>query len=145
MQMENNGEWKSKMLMFQISASTCLGIWLYTGRTLPTEAFYRESDCLNAQFITCFCCLKTAPYKSMCTIVIGGGTKYECWNPKWISMSFQYIRVGKTEFLNLVTIFTLHIDHQDFQNHYVRVKNQSCRRPMVWPIQTWARRALGHW
>ena len=64
---------------------------------------------------------------------------------KWILLWFQYIRPGKKEFLNLVTVLNLHIDHQNFENHYVRVKNQSCRRPMVWPIQTWARRALSHW
>ena len=74
--------------------------------------------------------------------LVGGGTKYECWNPKWISMSFQYIRSGKKEFLNLVTVLTLHIDPQYLKNHYIRVKSQSCRRPMVWPIKTCARKAL---
>ena len=76
------------------------------------------------------------------TLIIGGGTKYECWDPKWISMSFQYIRSGKKEFLNLVTILTLHIDPQYLKNPYIRVKSQSCCRPMVWPIKTCARRAL---
>ena len=31
------------------------------------------------------------------------------------------------------------------KNRYVRVKNQNCRRPMVWPIKNWARRALSQW
>ena len=79
------------------------------------------------------------------TLMVGGGTKYECWNPKWISMSFQYIRTGKKEFLNLVTVLTLHIDPQYLKNHYIRVKNQNCRRPMVWPIKTCARGALSQW
>ena len=30
--------------------------------------------------------------------------------PKWILLSFQYIRMGEKEFLNLVTVLTLHID-----------------------------------
>ena len=80
--------------------------------------------------------------KPFSCIQLGGGTKYECWNPKWISMSFQYIRSGKKEFLNLVTVLTLHIDPQYLKNHYIRVKSQSCRRPMVWPIKTCARKAL---
>ena len=81
-------------------------------------------------------------WKWQARLQIGGGTKYECWNPKWISMSFQYIRSGKKEFLNLVTVLTLHIDPQYLKNHYIRVKSQSCRRPMVWPIKTCARKAL---
>ena len=62
--------------------------------------------------------------------------------PRWILLSLQYIRMGKKEFLNLVTVLTLHIDPQYLKNHYIRVKNQNCRRPMVWPIKTCARRAL---
>ena len=64
---------------------------------------------------------------------------------KWILLWFQYIRPGKKEFVNLVTVLNLHIDHKYFENHYLRVKNQNCRRPMVWPIKTWARRALSQW
>ena len=51
---------------------------------------------------------------------------------KWILLWFQYIRPGKKEFLNLVTVLNLHIDHQHFENHYVRVKNQSCRKLYIW-------------
>ena len=65
--------------------------------------------------------------------------------PKWIILSFQYTRTGEKEFLNLVTVLTLHIDRQIFENHYVRVKNQSCRRPIEWPIKTNAREALSQW
>ena len=32
--------------------------------------------------------------------------------PKWILLSFRYIRTEKKEFLNLVTVLTLHIDPQ---------------------------------
>ena len=32
----------------------------------------------------------------------------------------------------MVTVLTLHIDHQHFENHYVRVKNQSCRKLYIW-------------
>ena len=52
--------------------------------------------------------------------------------PKWILLWFQYIRPGKKDFLNLVTVLNLHIDHQHFENHYVRVKNQSCRKLYIW-------------
>ena len=65
--------------------------------------------------------------------------------PKWILLSFQYIITGEKEFLNLVTVLTLHIDRQIFENHYVRVKNKSCRRPIEWPIKTSAREALSQW
>ena len=34
---------------------------------------------------------------------------------KWILLSFQYIRTGKKEFLNLVTVLTLHIDPQNLK------------------------------
>ena len=62
--------------------------------------------------------------------------------PRWILLSLQYIRTGGKEFLNLVSVLTLHIDPQYLTNHYIRVKYQNCRRPMVWPIKTCARRAL---
>ena len=79
-------------------------------------------------------------------LIVGGGTigtKTDFLKVfKWILLSFQYIRTGKNEFLNLVTVLTLHTDPQYLKNHYIRVKNQSCRRPMVWPIKTCARKAL---
>ena len=31
---------------------------------------------------------------------------------------------------------------ENLENHYIGVKIQNCRRPMVWPIKTCARRAL---
>ena len=40
---------------------------------------------------------------------VGGGTKYESSNPRWILMSFQHISMGENDFLNLVVILTLHI------------------------------------
>ena len=42
-------------------------------------------------------------------IILGGGTKYESSNPRWILMSFQHISMGENDFLNLVVILTLHI------------------------------------
>ena len=32
----------------------------------------------------------------------------------------------------MVTVLNLHIDPQHFENHYVRVKNQSCRKLYIW-------------
>ena len=47
------------------------------------------------------------------TGIIRGGTMGAKTNflkvPKWILLWFQYIRPGKKEFLNLVSILTLHI------------------------------------
>jgi hypothetical protein len=43
------------------------------------------------------------------SLILGGGTKYESSNPRWILMSFQHISMGENDFLNLVVILTLHI------------------------------------
>ena len=46
-----------------------------------------------------------------------GGLNPEFEKPKWILLSFQYIRTGKKEFLNLVIALTLHIDIHRRKNH----------------------------
>ena len=55
--------------------------------------------------------------KSHCA-VDRGGNQMGIFNfsmiPKWILLAFQYIRTGEKEFLNLVTVLTLHIAHQNF-------------------------------
>ena len=48
-------------------------------------------------------------------VIIGGGLNPEFEKPKWILLSFQYIRTGKKEFLNLEFVLTLHIDPQNLK------------------------------
>ena len=64
------------------------------------------------------------------SLEVGGGTKCECCYPKWILMSFQYIRMGEKEFLNLVTILTLHIDPQNLKIPIIGQKNKVVVNPI---------------
>ena len=80
-----------------------------------------------------------------CTRSRGGGPNHDSQMFKWILLWCQYIRPGKKDFLNLVTVLNLHIDHQHFENHYVRVKNQSCRKLYIWVSKPIRRKIQNQW
>ena len=64
--------------------------------------------------------------------------------PKWILLSFQYIRMGEKEFLNLVTVFTLHIDLQNLKIPIIGQK-KNCRRAYIWVSKPIRRKIQEQW
>ena len=63
-----------------------------------------------------------------------GGNQMRNFNflmiPKWILLSFQYIRMGEKEFLNLVTVLTLHIDPQNLKIPIIGSKKKVVVNPI---------------
>ena len=63
-------------------------------------------------------------------------------SPGIFGCSFMYETQGIYQFLPNVSFLPTYLGSENFKNHYIRVKYQNCRRPMVWSIKTCARRAL---
>ena len=76
---------------------------------------------------------------------VGGGLIWSCSSPGIFGCSFMYETQGIYQFLSNVSFLPPYLGSENLKNHYIRVKNQSCRKLYIWVSKPIRRKIQNQW